>query len=229
MSEWLTFNCPSCKAHLRIKTAYAHYPARPSYRGEPFHLPWTFDLAVIVALLGFAHNNRDLPRPAISPASPVQEQRPNAFSADPQVYETILVALGKPGPAWAHWLDKLESDLIATGTSPSDARTAILTVIRDTRVPDGWAIEMVRVSRDIGAVMGTGIVSETRLLTQAVATGYEGYRQYSLTRGLDAGDVKTLRDMLSVGDGGGALDYLLKRLNARFAGKYEQLRSVNSR
>ena len=147
-------------------------------------------LAVIVALLGFAHNNRDLPRPAVSPASPVQEQRPNAVSADPQVYETILVALGKPGPAWAHWLDKLESDLIATGTSPSDARTAILTVIRDTRVPDGWAIEMVRVSRDIGAVMGTGIVSETRLLTQAVATGYEGYRQYSLTRGLDAGDVK---------------------------------------
>ena len=39
-------------AHTVLKAAYARHQPRPRYsRAEPYHLGWTFDVAVIVTLL----------------------------------------------------------------------------------------------------------------------------------------------------------------------------------
>jgi hypothetical protein len=148
-------------------------------------------------------------------------------SADPAVYDAVLSALNKPGHNWAVRLDELEKSLIATGTDPRDAQAAILATVRDTRVPTGWEIEIVRLSRDIGTVMGTGIVRETQLLTSALGMGYNGLSDYGLSRGLTASDFVEIRDKKF--NLAATIELVLARLKSRFGGKYEELRATGQR
>jgi hypothetical protein len=152
----------------------------------------------------------------------------NVCTADPAVYDAVLSALNKPGHDWAVHLDELEKSLILTGTDPAEARAAILATIRDTRVPTGWEIDIVRISRDIGAVMGTGIVRETQLLTNALGAGHTVISEYELSRGLSAEDIQETRRQM-MGASADKIEFVLSRLKARFGGKYEALHAAGQR
>jgi hypothetical protein len=146
--------------------------------------------------------------------------------ANPRRYAIVLEALGRSFEISAQSLDDLEASLSGTGTNPREAQAAILAVIRNVRTQDSTTGEIVMLARDIGAIMGTGIVAETGQLVSAITGGYDAMERYGFARNvLSADDAAAMRLMQQHGDHVGMANLLLDRFKLHFGGKYEQLRS----
>jgi hypothetical protein len=145
---------------------------------------------------------------------------------DPHEYAVVLETLGRDGIS-AERLDQIEAHLIATGTPAREARAALLLVIRSVRVPAEKTEQIVILARDVGAVMGTGIVGETSQLAGVLASNnYEAVDRYASARNAGSpADFATMRAMLQHGDWIGATGIFLGVLEAQFGGRYEALRS----
>jgi hypothetical protein len=136
--------------------------------------------------------------------------------ADPRGYSIVLDALGRSSEISAQSLDDLETLLTRTGSTRGEAQAAILTVIRNVDTKAAMAGEIVMLARDIGAVMGTGMVVETGRLVATITGGYDGMVRYGFAHNaLSADDAAAMRH---------GENLLLDRLKRSFAGKYEELR-----
>lgn len=147
---------------------------------------------------------------------------PLAAIADVKRYSTMMEALGRSGTT-PQQLDDLEAYLSGTGTRPADAEQAIFVVIRNPGIVLGATSTLVPLARDIGAVMGTDIVRETRELTDAMTGNIDTMTRYCLRRNaITAEDAAKMR----IEGNPNGVRLAVDRLLTRFRGKYEQLRAT---
>jgi hypothetical protein len=144
--------------------------------------------------------------------------------ADAKRYAIIMEALGESNAALPQKLADLEESLVATGTPRPDAQEAISAALRTPFINPPAILQIVALTRDISAVMGTNIVRETDEFLRAFALG-DSAIQYCIARNaLSAKDIAKLHYLDQHAHSREALETALRRLQERFSGSYERLR-----
>jgi hypothetical protein len=144
--------------------------------------------------------------------------------ADAQRYAVLMSALGEPNAVLAQKLADLEESFSETGTPRRDAQEAISAALRTPFINPPAILQIVPLTRDISAVMGTSIVQETDEFLRAFALG-DSAIQYCIARNaLSAKDIAKLHYLDQHAHSREALETALRRLQERFSGSYERLR-----
>jgi hypothetical protein len=153
-----------------------------------------------------------------------------SIEAESQRYAIVMEALSVPkDDALAAKLDSLEVFLAKNGTPQSEARQVITMQLRASFLKPSLIPELVALVRDISAVTGTDIVWENAKFLDAFGRGPRAVIHYcgDTLNALSAGDVDAMVQMDRDGSPNRVYAFALDRLQQRFSGAYERLRTAN--